>query len=152
MSAVMSTSLKVVNIAAVCCASTRLRAMVSRRFDIRTRCSERSPAGRVTKTGFGAGVTAFGVCACTGLEEPVAVAPATVPKPAALAAALAALDEPPPGALAEDAAADGCPVPCPPDAGGYAEGGDAGAVAPTWPATSRLVMRPASPVPETPAR
>ena len=44
-SSVMSTSLKVVSIAAVRCASTRLRAIVSRRFDIRTRSSVRLPGG-----------------------------------------------------------------------------------------------------------
>ena len=41
----MSTSLKVVSIAAVCCASTRRRAIVARRFDMRTR-SSRALAGR----------------------------------------------------------------------------------------------------------
>ena len=48
----MSTSLNVVSIAAVRCASTRLRAIVSRRLLMRTRSSARVPAGR------GAGATA----------------------------------------------------------------------------------------------
>ena len=39
----MSTSLKVVSIAAVLCASTSRRAIVARRFDMRTRSSVRSP-------------------------------------------------------------------------------------------------------------
>jgi hypothetical protein len=42
MTAVMSTSLKVVSIAAVCCASTSRRAIVWRRFDMRTRSSVRA--------------------------------------------------------------------------------------------------------------
>ena len=46
MTAVMSTSLKVVSIAAVLCASTSRLAIVARRFDMRTRSSVRSPSGR----------------------------------------------------------------------------------------------------------
>ncbi len=42
--AVMSTSLKVVSMAAVCCASTRRRAMVARRLVMRSRVSLRAPA------------------------------------------------------------------------------------------------------------
>ncbi len=41
--ALMSISLNVVSIAALCCASTSRRAMVARRFDIRCRSSRRSP-------------------------------------------------------------------------------------------------------------
>ena len=44
MTAVMSTSLKVVSMAAVRCASTRRRAMVCRRRDMRTRSSKRAGA------------------------------------------------------------------------------------------------------------
>ena len=53
MTAVMSTSLKVVSIAAVCCASTRRLAMVARRFDMRTRSSTRldGSAGPSTRGG-----------------------------------------------------------------------------------------------------
>ena len=46
MSAVMSTSLNVVSIAAVRCASTSRRAIVWRRLVMRTRSSVRSPALR----------------------------------------------------------------------------------------------------------
>ena len=42
----MSTSLKVVSIAAVLCASTSRLAIVARRFDMRTRSSVRSPSAR----------------------------------------------------------------------------------------------------------
>src|SRR5262249_47947900 len=50
--AVMSISLNVVSIAAVLWASTRRFAMVARRFDMRTRSSVRSPAGRGGRSGF----------------------------------------------------------------------------------------------------
>ena len=61
----MSTSLKVVSIAAVCCASTRRLAIVARRFDMRTRSSVRSPGflargGRAGGWGLGAGGFACG--------------------------------------------------------------------------------------------
>jgi hypothetical protein len=63
MTADMSTSLKVVSIAATCCASTRRLAIVARRFDMRDRSSSRSPSGR----GAGAGGGAAGALADTGI-------------------------------------------------------------------------------------
>ena len=45
------TSLKVVSIAAACCASTRSRVIVGRRFDIRTRSSRRSPRRGAVRRG-----------------------------------------------------------------------------------------------------
>src|SRR5262245_43178579 len=66
MTAVMSTSLNVVSIAAVCCASTSRLAMVARRLDMRTR-SSRSPAGRGAGDGGGAGLaTGGGDLGCAG--------------------------------------------------------------------------------------
>ncbi len=55
MRALMSISLNVVSIAAVCCAVTRLRAMVRRRFDIRSRTSTRSPLVAIGRAVIGAG-------------------------------------------------------------------------------------------------
>ena len=74
---VMSTSLKVVSIAAVRCASTSRRAMVAPRLVIRTRSSARAPAARPT-TGGGdgaAGLAAAGGGA--GGAAPGAAVPAT---------------------------------------------------------------------------
>jgi hypothetical protein len=66
MTAVMSISLKVVSIAAVRCASTRRRAIVARRLDMRSRRSRRSPVDRRDAGGAPVGAT-FG-CAGAPLD------------------------------------------------------------------------------------
>ena len=64
----MSTSLKVVSIAAVLCASTRRLAIVARRFDMRTRSSVRSPSGRRRSSATGG--TGFAFAARRGAARP----------------------------------------------------------------------------------
>ena len=64
MTALMSTSLKVVSMAALCCASTSRRAMVARRLDMRSRCSDagsRQVPGLRPEVPMGAGRCAAGV-------------------------------------------------------------------------------------------
>ena len=64
----MSTSLKVVRSAAVCCASTRRRAIVARRFDMRSRVS-RAPSARLAgsrRRGRGSAVAWTGACFASG--------------------------------------------------------------------------------------
>ncbi len=78
----MSTSLKVLSIAAVLCASTSRLAMVARRFDIRTRSSVRSPsiagrsatgaAGRVFACSTGVGRCSAGLGAAAGADDSAA--------------------------------------------------------------------------------
>src|SRR5262252_1233796 len=66
----MSISLNVVSMAAVLWASTRRRAMVARRLDMRTRSSVRSPAvsGTGAGTATGRGLNAAGVSAGAVLD------------------------------------------------------------------------------------
>ncbi len=66
MTAVMSTSLNVVSIAAVLCASTSRLAIVARRFDMRTRSSVRSSSERLRSSPTGGTGFAFAVGAAAG--------------------------------------------------------------------------------------